>query len=244
MNNSKRANGEGTFYERKNADGEIVRVEYRICDGFKPDGSTNRLTYSGKSKQECLKKHKAYLKSKKASIESAKTLGEWSTIWLETYKEGRIAFTTHEDYKIIINKNIIPAIGSVRLNQLKPAHIEKFMKSINEYSQSRKKKARNLIVAILESAVDNMYCDRNVARNVKLEATIKKEVEIFSKAEIQTILNYADTHSFGWVIKFLFYTGLRRGELIALTWNDIDIEAGIITVRRSAKRVKGGMEIV
>jgi integrase len=239
----KRANGEGTFYERKNTEGEIISVEYRVCDGYKPDGSTNRLSYSGKSKQDCLKQHKEYLKSKKASIESAKTLGEWSMIWLETYKEGRIAYTTYEEYKIIINKNIIPSIGSVRLNQLKPAHVEKFMKSINDYSQSRKRKSRNLISAIIESAVDNMYCDRNVAKNVKLEGTIKKEVEIFSKGEIENILKYADKHPFGWVIKFLFYTGLRRGELMALTWNDIDCDNSIITVRRAAQRVKGGIEI-
>jgi len=234
----RRANGEGSFRERPNGS-----WEYQVVIGRGEDGRLIRKSFYGKTKLAARRAYEEYRQTKKVELEAIKTVGEWAKQWLEIYRKGKVCYGTYFEYNIIIQKTIVPNIGSVKLEDLKPAHVERLLNSLSNYSASRKKKVLYLLKAILRSAVDNRYCTRNVAENIKLEKAPQREVEIFTRDEIRKILEHAEEHPFGYVIKLLLLTGLRRGEVLALQWNDVDLDNRVIRVRRSVRRVEGGQEI-
>lgn len=245
---ARQKNGTGSFYHRKDG-----TVQYRVRAGIGADGKPLRLCFYGKDEKEALQAYKDWLKNPaKAEIEKVKTVGEWADNWLKLYKQNNVSWGTYYEYEVIVEKHIKPQLGKVKLADLRPAHIQKLMNSLatgngkkkdQPYSMSRKKKVRFLIRSILESAVENGYCLRNVATNIKLEREPVKEVEIFPRAALLEILDYADKHPFGYVIKLLLLTGLRRGELLALQWGHIDYAEGRILVCQAVRRVEDGQEV-
>ena len=121
--------------------------------------------------------------------------------------------------------------------------LERLMNSLKDYSMSRKKKVRFLVKDIVRKAVKNHLCPEDVADEIELEKEPEREVEIFTPGELQMILEFADKHEYGHIIKLLLYTGMRREELLALTWNNVDFESDIIHVKQAFVRVKGGQAI-
>lgn len=233
----KRTYGDGSYRTRK--DGTI---EYSKCT----DG--DRHSTYGKTKKEAKRKYDEWLKAGEQAKTKSMPVKEWGTYWLETYKKNSVTYGTYSEYETIMNNIIISKIGGRQLSKLKQSDIQEVMNSLNtadkNYSSSRKKKTRFLLSAMMQSAVENGYCLKNVADNIKLEKPIQKEVEIFPPDEIKKIMDFAGKHPFGYAVKMLFYTGLRRGELLALQWDAIDIPNRTIRVHRSVQRAKGGEIIV
>ncbi|MEL7656174.1 MAG: tyrosine-type recombinase/integrase [Bacillota bacterium] len=171
-----------------------------------------------------------------------KKLGEWAIEWLNLYKSweaGKVSWGTYNEYRIIIEKEIIPCIGHINVTDLREIDIEKLKNSVSHLSMSRKKKLQFLMKAILKAAVKNGYCIENVAEDMKFEKVPEQEIEIFSQDEIEMVLEHADHHPFGYVIKLMLLTGLRRGELLALQWNDINYEAGIVSINKAIQKIQG-----
>lgn len=227
--------GDGTLRQRKDG-----RWEYRAIVGTDDFGKPIRKSFYSKDKSGAGAKraYKEYLSKGEDPLSRICTLGQWAPEWLEIYKRDRVGWGTYSEYKIIINKDIVPVIGAVKLEELRPAHIEKLLNENSKYSLSRRKKILFLIRAILDSAVENGYCRKNAAAHAKLERAPEPETEIFSKADVEAIL--AHDHPFAPAIKIMLLTGMRRGELCALQWFDVDMDAGTITVRHALKRTETG----
>lgn len=232
--------GDGTLRQR--SDG---RWEYRAIVGDDAFGNPVRKSFYSKDKTgaKAKKAYREYISKNEDELTKICTLAQWAPEWLDIYKKGKVSWGTYSEYEIIIRTEIVPAIGNVKLSELRPAHIEKLMNSVAEFSLSRKKKVRFLIKSILDSAVENGYCKKNVAANTKIEKPAPREVEIFCKEDIHTILNHCEEHYFGTAIKIMLLTGMRRGELCALRWFDIDMEQRIINVKHALRRVEAGEEI-
>lgn len=258
----RRLNGDGSYKARKDKAGNIIGWEYRKCVGRDIDGKLDRPSFYAKTKTAAKAKYDEWAKAGAVKLEEIKTFEEWALAWLDIYKpesqdgEG-ICYGTHFEYKTIIEKNINPVIGKVRLNDLKPAHIKKLINSLSaykevsktgkimtrNYSDSRKKKVLFLTRAILEDAVDNNYCTRNVTKKIKLDKEPKKEVEIFSQESITEILDYAGKSPFGYVIKIMLFTGLRRGEVLALSWSNVNLKERTIRVCQAVQRTAEGQKV-
>jgi len=222
----RRANGEGSM--KKRVDG---RFEYQVVIGYAADGSRLRKSFYGRSATEARNAYKSYLKTNPKPVERVSTLGEWAKNWLEIYKRGKIEDVTFYEYELIITKNIIPEIGGVKLTELRPAHIEKLMRSVGAMSGSRQRKVAFLIKAILKDAVKNRYCTENVADELKLPKAVRKEFEIFRLSEAQKLLTFE--HRYAVIVKLLLLTGMRRGELLALSWRNVDFENKLIHVKQA-----------
>lgn len=229
----RKPNGEGTLRLRKDG-----RWEFR-CDG-KCFYSDSKVDPDGRLAK---RKYKEWVKNGSVKLESIKTVKQWAREYLKLYKENKVSYITYEEYCIIVEKNIIPVIGDVKLPDLKEAHIQRLMNSLKGYSMSRKKKVRFLVKDIVRKAVKNHLCPEDVADEIELEKEPEREVEIFTPGELQMILEFADKHEYGHIIKLLLYTGMRREELLALTWNNVDFESDIIHVKQAFVRVKGGQAI-
>ncbi|MDR1737143.1 MAG: site-specific integrase [Oscillospiraceae bacterium] len=241
MPEKKKANGDGTLRQRPGG-----RWEYRAVVGTDLDGKPIRKSFYASTKTEAKQAHKEYLKAKphSAPIEKVKTVGEWAVHWLEIYKRGKVSFGTYKNYKLYVDKHIVPALGRLKLDEVRPAHIQKFYKDKSELSASARHHLHIAVAAIFETAMDNGFCTSNPAKKADWGGLKKKEVDVFSETEIKNILEFAKTHPDGHLVTLLLYTGLRMGELLALQWSDIDKENGIIKVERSVARKEGGGYII
>ncbi len=228
----RRANGEGSWRKRKDG-----TWEYRVVVGTDMNGEELRKSFYGKTKPVCRQKYEEY-KSTGVSIERVLTVGQWAPKWLEIYKKDKIAYKSYKSYDGYINHHIIPAIGGLKLTQVRPAHLEQFFGSKQELSWAARRDLRTIIRGIFETAVDNAYCVTNPALKINLGHKDSPEVEVFPRSSIERILAYAPKHKYGYYIELLLYTGLRCGELLALKWSDI--VDGVITVRSAMSLSEDG----
>lgn len=168
------------------------------------------------------------------------TLGEWAAQWLEIYKKGKVEDGTYRNYAHYVNKHIVPALGHLKFEDIRPAHIEKFMRGKSTLSASAQQHIKRALGAIFETAIDNGFCLSNPCRKITVKKDKDNAPKVFSKDDIAALLEIAPTVEYGYLLELLLYTGMRIGEAAGLQWRDIDRKEGIITIRHSVARKDGG----
>ena len=232
----RQSNGTGTFKIRKDG-----TVEYKVSLGSGINGAPIRKSFYGKYKADAIAKYKEWLKeSGNVPIEKVETVKEWAYLWLELYKKNNVAYGTYHDYKMYIDNHIVPALGRLKLTQVRPAHIKQFYNDKNRVnlSQSAIRYINITLKGIFDSAVKNHYCNESPIGIIKKPKSCAEQIKVFSPEQIKSILSDAPHHENGICVLLLLYTGLRMGELLALHWSDI--KDGVITVRQSLAKAEGG----
>ena len=176
-------------------------------------------------------------------------LKEWLDIWLNKYTKFAVKLRTYERYRYIIEKHINPKLGEFNLDDLLAVTLQDYVLSELESGNliSSKGLANNSVIGIVNvlksalklaksleiSALDN-------SDKIKLPMATEKPVTAFEKWEQEKLEKYClssnKTNYLGIVI--CLYTGIRLGELLPLTWNDIDFKSGIMTISKTAYRIK------
>lgn len=239
------ANGEGQCYyiESKKLWCSRITIGWEMVNGKKKQ---IRPPFYGKTKREALDKAteaKARALQGKAAVSDKMKFSELADRWLSTYKRGLQPITL-EGYKSVVEKHLNPAIGNYGLDKLKPIHIQQMISDAVEsgLSSSIIKKMKVFTNAILEIGIDNGLIYANPCRKIKLPPMPKRKKErgAFSLEEEQHIIDFAaiyarrrtagKPYSMGWAIIVLLKQGLRLEELLALSWNDIDIKNGTIYI--------------
>jgi integrase len=229
-----RKKGDGSF--RKLPNGSI---EFTVSVGFDVYGKHQRKRFYGKSQVECRKKHKDFIKGGEKQPERSKeyTLAAWLDDWLEIYKLNKVEASTYKDYVYLASHVKGHSISIKKLSQIKSIHITQFFTSINKYSYSSRKRMQFLLNAAFESAIDNNFCDKNPVRCAEIAKKVQPEKEAFTESETKMIIEFAKTDKyFGVPIYIMFNTGIRSGEMRALTVDKIDFENGVITIDKAVKR--------
>lgn len=138
----------------------------------------------------------------------------------------------------------IECIGSIKINELNYKHIE-FMKSKLIGSNDYKNKVINLLVRLLKfsnkyygTKLDIIkFCDR-----IKSNKEFKKEMDFYTLDEFNRFLSVIDNQEWELFFKMLFYLGFRKGELQALTWDDIDFENETVSISKTLTTKLKGIE--
>ncbi|MDR1572833.1 MAG: site-specific integrase [Clostridiales Family XIII bacterium] len=229
----RKANGEGSLRQRKDG-----TWEYRAVVGRGLDGKVVRKSFYSKTKTGGKAAYKEYLKTSPVAIEKIMTVGEWAVKWLEVYKKGKIAHSSYQTYKGYISHYISPAIGYIKLDNVRPVHLEQLIGSLSGRSWAMRRDMVTILRGMFGSASENYYCSADPSRNISPGKKTQREIKVFRREQLAKILDFADGHRYGHYIELLLYTGLRSGELLALKWPDID--GDIITVRSAVALEEDG----
>lgn len=159
--------------------------------------------------------------------------------YAKKYKESKVNLKTYPALRGIVDNKILDVFGSMKIDLIKRADVKEFTEILlRDLSPKRTRMILNVLIAILDIAIDYEHILSNPASNIKLPKHIPSRVmQPFTKDEVNTLLSNAD----GWfknLIAVSFYTGMRPGEVIALTWSDIDLDNMIINVD---KRIAHGI---
>lgn len=227
-----RGHNEGSCYQRK--DGKWMG---QIQVGFKPDGSRKFITKTAKTKQEIsnwlastrndiLKND--YIDSQNITVE------QWLWNWMVTYKIKSVSPNTYTRYLIFMNKYIVPTLGRIKLKELKSMHIQKFYNQLQDggMAYSSIKHIHSMLNQSLDCAVrENMISKNFALYTTRSKPRTKTEVAVLTPEQQKKIIDNLPFSVVGVLIRTALATGARLGELLGLSWSDVDFENNVIHIR-------------
>ena len=249
----KRANGEGSIRKRKDG-----RWEGRYTAGHDPaTGKQIFKSVLGKTQAEVKEK------LKKALVEAGQidftksgkyTVGTWMDEWFENVAKIKVRPSSHQTYRGYIDNHIKPSIGNIPLEKLTTMDLQRLYRTLltkgrverieaeNQPSGLSAKTVRNInqvISSALDLAVAQKIIPSNPTDACELPKVEHREMQTIPEEQLQAFLAEAKATGVYEMYYIELATGLRRGELLGLKWNDIDWKNGIIKVRRQIARVDG-----
>lgn len=232
-----------------------------MAGSFRKRGSKYFLEYMYKGKKytktvECLDKDvkeelmRFVISVKdKVSPTSSITLINYSQKWLDEYAKPKLSLKTIQGYKDYLNNRIIPYFGNIKLKDIKAYNIQQFLNSLtNELSTCSIKKYKALLSVMLNTAVKWQIIDFNPCIYVDLpKGQNNKVIPVFlTKEEANTLLNclHIEDLKYQIIVRLALQCGMRRSEIVGLTWNDIDFTNNTININKTLSYLKGQGQIV
>jgi len=181
------------------------------------------------------------------------TLKEFVERWLKEYAEIQLEPKTLESYKHELNTKILPALGHIRLDKLTPVHILSFLNNLLEdgvrqdgrpgpYSNRVIKYQHQILSSILQTAVYWQVIESNPCARVKCPKrdVVENKVKYFDENQAAIFLEAIKDEPLKYQVlaNLALFMGLRKGELLALTWNDVDLKTGELTVNKAISFTK------
>ena len=252
MANKRRPQGDGTI--RKRSDG---RWEARIIVGHKNDGSPMYKSAFAKTQKSALKQlHQLIELYRDVDLteDCRMTLGEWLDKWLDEYMIFTIRESTLDSYRAMVKNQVKPFIGGKQIASLTTADMQKFYNKIKKEGRVREHPIHGKTLAdsmvrgvhmMLHEALDVAVRERLLVKNPTNGTTVPKcnypEKQILGNDQLETFLKAIKGHEY-WCDFFYVevMTGLRRGEICGLKWQDINFEENKLQVKRSVSVKKGG----
>ena len=236
MKTKRRGQNEGSIFERK--DGRWCGI---ISLGWR-DGKRRRKAVYGSTAAEVQDKLTP-LKSKKLSglpIETdRRTVARFLVDWLASVKSS-VRVRTFEAYESTVNKHIVPQVGRVKLEKLGPQDVQALLdaKLASGLHPRTVTGIRLVLCYALNQAMRWELLSRNVAALVKGPKIPHREMKVWTEDQARKFIECCDSERLGALYVLALYTGLRRGELCALRWSDVDLDTRVASVRRSLQRTR------
>jgi integrase len=232
----RRGNGDGTIYERPNG---------TYAATFTVEGGKRKTLYAKTYKEAQEKLRKALYDQQQGTLITApqQTVAQFLTDWLENTQKQSVRPRTFERYEEIVRLHILPVLGRHKLQNLSAQHIQAFYtrKSNEGFSALTVISFHNLLHKALDTAVKWNLVARNMCKLVDPPRRQRFEVTPLTLEQIQKLLSAVEGYRLGALFKLALATGMRRGEIMGLKWQDIDFERGKLQVRRVLSRIPSKM---
>lgn len=173
------------------------------------------------------------------------TLGGYLEGWLKDYAWPNLAPRTAEGYEHIMLHHIIPTLGNIVLNKLKPEHLQRYYseKLTAGLSAQTIRHHHTALHKGLQTAVEWGLLSRNVADTVKTPRAQQSEMQTWNEDEVSHFLEIAKGSHYYALFYTALFTGMRRSEYLALRWSDLDLLLCQAYVNRSLHVLKGGQVV-
>lgn len=250
----RRKSGTGTIRLRKDG-----RWEGRVVIGYDDKGLPKTKNVLAKTKLECTEKLKKLKDKHGAVIERVQQdmpFGRWIDFWYQTYCKSTLKKTTQDFYENFIYNHIIPSIGRTSLNKISPSVLQKFYKKMKDsgrlirvealgkgLSDRTIRSCHAICHSALARAVQENLIHTNPAINCKLPPKKTREMQVLSKDEMQRFLIQAQYEGYYELFLLELATGMRRGEILALKWGDLNFKSGELHIQRQVNAIKGELHI-
>lgn len=177
------------------------------------------------------------------------SLKEYLYKWIDDY-ENNISEITATNYRSIIKHHLVPALGKLKLADIKPAHILKYQTEKLDHGRlqgegglskrSVQAHHRLLNLALKQAISPYRLIKSNPCAPINAPSPDKPKVYTLTKEDAQIVLDAIDNSLFYTLIYTALFTGVRRSELLGLKWKDINLKQKIMEIKRGAKELKGG----
>jgi integrase len=242
---SRRGQGEGTIRQRKLANDK--RWEGRIDLGY-IDGKRKRKAVYGKTRKEVQDALRDLIKAHqrgKSITTKSETTAVFLTKWLETIKPT-IRPMTYRSYEARVHQHIIPTLGRVPVQQLKPQQVQALLneKAAAKLSASTVRGIRAVLRVALQQGVKWQQLDYNAAALADPPRLPDRQAKWLDVEQAKTFLDAVAGDRLEALYRVAVSLGLRQGEALGLRWDDVDLEGGQLRVSWALQRVNGHLELV
>src|SRR5712691_8903314 len=229
---ARRGHGEGSIY---------LRGDGRWAASISLEGG-KRKTFYGKTRKEVQELLKTALHQQQQGILATgpqQKVEQFLQHWLENVHKQSIRSRTYERYEEIVRLHLVPGIGHHQLQKLSPQHLQSFytQKLEEGLSTTTVISFHSLLHKALETAVRWNLIARNPCDLVSPPRRRRFEIQPLNMQQIHQLLAATRGHRMEALFILALATGMRRGELLALKWQDLDLEQGIVQVRRILTRI-------
>jgi integrase len=230
----KRGNNEGSISKRIDS---LWEARITLENG-------QRKSFYAKTRQEAARKLAAALRDQEGGlpvVSGKQTVGQYLTVWLDATRAA-LRPKTWRGYEQFVRLHIAPAIGSVGLVKLTPQHVQLlYAKKLEEgLSSSSVHHLHAVLHRALDAALRLGLVQRNVCDIVEVPRMRHYEMTTLSEEQAQRLLNAATGERLEALYVVALATGMRQGELLALTWRDVDLESASLHVRSTVHVTRDG----
>lgn len=209
----------GGFQTKKAAQAELVGIQHELNSG-------------------------AYVEPSRVSV------SEYLRKWLKDYAKHNVSGRTYVRYEEIVEKHLIPAFGRNVLSELRPAQISTYYSEAlfsgrldgkGGLSAKTVRQHHAVLRKALKQAVQWQMINRNAAAAVSAPKPKQREMTVLNDAQMAELLQAVQGTKHYIPILLAVTTGMRRGEIFGLRWQDVDLDRGTLCVRQSAEVVNGNV---
>ena len=240
---NKRARGTGSIRQRRRG---LWQIRWETGTGksrlYHSETVRGTKTQAEAILREHLVKNERARSSGVLSTEPRLTVGQWLRHWLDHVARHNLRPGTFEGYQAIVERELIPALGTVRLNRLGIAEVQELVNSLRHRPHWARYQ-RSVLRSALSEAERQGLVSRNVARLVRVPSPPRKEVSPLSPEQARAFLQAVEGDRLAALYKLGMALGLRQGELLGLQWDAVDLDGGALVVKRSLRRHGGAYHL-
>lgn len=236
-----RGHNEGSINQR--SDG---RWEARIHLGYE-GGKRKIKSIYGKTRAEVSRK----MVAAQAEVQSGRTLPDekvtvekFLATWLDGTAKSRVRPNTLARYAVLVRSHIVPHIGRVPIGRLTPSQVQSLWQTLERQGLAPRTivQVRAVLRTALNQAVRHGLTNRNCAALTDAPKVADHKSTFLDSKQAETLLEAFNGHKLEAFVTLALTTGMRAGEILGLTWGDIDFESRTLTIRQQQQRI--GSELV
>jgi integrase len=237
---SKRGNDEGSIYQRKSDQRWVASV----TTGRTPKGKPQRLVAYGATKREASRKLAAMQQARAAGLSADGTrisVARHLETWLTSTVARRVRPSTLYSYRNYAHWYLVPHIGRIMLARLRKEDVQAALNRLSDAGRTPRTvaRARTILAMALADAAERGLVSRNVAALTSAPRVERFEHVTLTPSQARALLATATGTPYETLLHLALLLGLRRGEIQALRWRDIDLQRDELRVARTLTKAPG-----